>query len=218
MGKIEDLKEEVRSTGIKLIENNLVAGTWGNISARIDDKYMVITPSGVDYKIATSDDMVIVNIHDLTYDHPLKPSSEVKLHSQIYKVRSDVGAVIHIHSMSVSTIAATRREIPPILDDMVQILGPSIKIAKYALPSTKKLVKETMKALKGRNAAILANHGGIALGRDINEAFTAAMILEKTCRVFIESEFLGGAKSINRFEARLMHEYYKRKYSKQGKK
>jgi L-fuculose-phosphate aldolase len=119
--------------------------------------------------------------------------------------------------MNASTVAAARREVPPILDDMVQIIGPTIRVAKYALPTTKKIVKETVKALKGRYGALMANHGAITLGRNIDEAFTAAFVLEKACKAFIEAEFMGGAKSINKFEAYLMHQFYLRKYSKQNK-
>ena len=114
-------------------------------------------------------------------------------------------------------MAAARREVPPILDDMAQIIGPSVRVADYALPSTKKLVSCTMRALAGRNAALLANHGAICVGRDMDEAFVACEILEKSCRAFIEAEFLGGAAPINGIEARIMHEYYIRKYSKQKK-
>jgi L-fuculose-phosphate aldolase len=74
------------------------------------------------------------------------------------------------------------------------------------------------KALKGRNAALLANHGAVCVGRDMEEAFWACQVLEKACKAFIEAEFLGGAKSINKFEAHLMHKYYLMKYSKNKEK
>jgi L-fuculose-phosphate aldolase len=212
--ELKETKQMVADAGRRLIKEGLVAGTWGNISVRIGDE-MIITPSGVDYETASLDDMVVVDIETLKYTHDRKPSSEMKLHAQIYKERKDIFAVVHTHSMNVSTVAAARREVPPILDDMVQIIGPSIRVAKYALPSTKKLVKETVKALKGRFAALMANHGALALGRDLEEAFTVSIIMEKACKAFIEAEFLGGAKAINRFEAKFMHEYYLRKYSKQ---
>ncbi|MCY3412533.1 MAG: class II aldolase/adducin family protein [Candidatus Heimdallarchaeota archaeon] len=213
---IEETKEAVAEAGRRLIREGLVAGTWGNISIRVGD-VMVITPSGVDYETATADDMVVVNIETMEYKHTLKPSSEKKLHAEIYKTRKDINAVVHSHSMNASTVAAARREVPPILDDMAQIIGPSIRVAKYALPSTKKIVKETVKALKGRFAALMANHGAIAIGRDLDEAFTVAIIMEKACKAFIEAEFLGGAKEINKFEAHFMHQYYLRKYSKKKK-
>ncbi len=213
---IDDAKIVVRDAGTKLIENGLVGGTWGNISCRIDDTNMAITPSGMSYETLTPDDIAIVDFttDDITWEGKHKPSAEMKLHIAVYKERKDIGAVIHSHSLNASTVAVARREVPPILDDMVQIIGPTIRVADYALPSTKKIVKKTMKALKGRNAALMANHGAVCIGRDMDEAFTCTFVLEKTCKAFIESEFLGGAKTINKFEAHLMRQYYLRKYGK----
>lgn len=212
--RIMETKKQVVAAGKRLVEEGLVAGTWGNISIRIDDNLMAITPSGGDYHKLSTDDIPVVNLKDGSYEGK-KPSSEKKLHMQIYNERKEINAVIHVHSMNASTVAAARRELPPILDDVAQIIGPSVRVADYALPSTKKIVKVTMKALKGRMAALMANHGAICLGRDIDEAFTCCAVLEKGCKAFIEAEFLGGAKSINKFEAAIMHQYYLKKYSKQ---
>jgi L-fuculose-phosphate aldolase len=120
--------------------------------------------------------------------------------------------------MNASTVAAARREVPPILDDMAQIIGPTVRVAPYALSGTKKIVRVTVRALKGRNAVLMANHGAVCVGRNLDEAFVVCEILEKACKAFIEAEFLGGAKHINKFEAYLMHQYYLRKYSKQDQK
>jgi L-fuculose-phosphate aldolase len=79
-------------------------------------------------------------------------------------------------------------------------------------------VRTTVKALRGRMAALMANHGAVCLGRDLDEAFVVCQILEKSCKAFIEAEFLGGAKSIGAFDAFLMHQYYLRKYSAQARK
>ena len=211
--KIE-VKKIVCEAGKRLSTSGLVAGTWGNISCRIDSDTMVITPSGVNYDTASDADMVVVNLHTMEYQGQHKPSTEVGLHAKIYLTRKKVNAIIHTHSMNASTVAAARREVPPILDDMAQIVGPSIRVAEYALPGTKKITNSTVKALRGRNAVLMANHGALAVGRDIEEAFTTCLVLEKACKVFIEAEFMGGAKSINKFEAHIMHQYYLRKYSK----
>ncbi len=210
---IEEAQQIVCDAGRRLLESNLVAGTWGNISCRVNETQMVVTPSGIDYNDAKPEQMVLVNIEDMTYEG-LKPTTEAKLHAKIYQGREDVNAILHVHSMNASTVAAARREVPPILDDMAQIIGPSIRVAEYAIPGTKKLVKGTYKALKGRNAVLLANHGALCVGRDMDEAFLCAQVLEKACKVFIEAEFLGGAKSIKKFEAWIMHKYYLKKYSK----
>jgi len=214
MSTENDVKSIVCEAGKRLLSENLVSGTWGNLSMRVDSRIMIITPSGLPYEELTPDDMVAVNYLTMDWIGLRKPSSELKLHAEIYRSRKEINAAIHTHQMNASTVAAARREVPPILDDMAQIIGPSVKVAEYALPNTKKIVKNTIKALAGRNAALMANHGAICIGRNMDEAFLACQVLEKACKAFIEAEFLGGAKSINKLEAWIMHEYYLRKYSK----
>ncbi len=209
----DEARKKVRDAGLRLVDAGLTAGTWGNISVRIDDNYMAITPSGGEYISLTCDDITIVNIIDGTWDGK-KPSSEKNLHAAVYQSRREINAVVHTHSTNASVVAAARREVPPVLDDLAQIIGPTVRCADYALPGTKKIVKTTLKALRGRNAALMANHGAICVGRDIEEVFVCCEVLEKGCKAFIEAEFLGGAKKINRFEAALMHQVYLRKYSR----
>lgn len=214
---LNEKKKQVIEAGLKLLEDGLVARTWGNVSIKADEDHMLITPSGRRYNDLMIDEIVLVNIHTSEYDGSIKPSSEHKLHSEIYRTRPGINAVIHTHQMNASTCAAARREVPPILDDMAQIIGPSVRVAPYALPSTKKIVKETVKALKGRMAALMANHGAVCIGRDMDEAFVVCQVLEKACKAFIEAEFLGGAKSINKVEAFVMHQVFLKKYSAQDK-
>jgi len=216
--QISRIRQEIIEGGLRLLKEGLVARTWGNISIRVDDSHMLITPSGRTYEDLSPEDIVLVNYHSSEYEGRIKPSSEKELHCEIYRTRKKIHAVIHTHQMNASTVAAARREVPPILDDMAQIIGPSVRVAEYALPSTKKITKKTVRALRGRNAALMANHGAVCVGRDLDEAFVVCQVLEKACKAFIEAEFLGGAKSINKFEAHLMHQLYIRKYSGQAHK
>jgi len=207
------LKQEIIEGGKRLLREGLVARTWGNISIRVDDTSMLITPSGRSYEELTLDDIVLVNYHTSKYEGTVKPSSEKELHCEIYRTRQEVKAVIHTHQMNASTVAAAQREVPTILDDMPGIIGPTVRVAEYALPSTKKITRKTIQALKGRNAALMANHGAVCIGANLDEAFVVCQMLEKACRVFIESEFLGGTKSVESFDTQLMHQYYLHKYS-----
>jgi L-fuculose-phosphate aldolase len=216
--ELDHQKQIVIDSGIKLLNEGLVSRTWGNVSLRLDDNFMLITPSGRNYTDLTLNDIVLVNYRTSKYEGPIKPSSEKELHCEIYRTRKEINAVIHTHQMNASTVAAARREVPPILDDMAQIIGPSVRCADYALPSTSRIVTKTVKALRGRMAALMANHGAVCVGRDIDEAFVVCQVLEKACKAFIEAEFLGGAKGINIFEAHLMHHFYLRKYSNMAKK
>ena len=207
------VRKLVCDAGKRLVESGLSQGTWGNVSMRLDEKHMVITPSGRDYMMLTPEDMVVVDINTLEWEGLSKPSSESGLHAEIYKTRIKVNGIIHTHPQECCTVAAARVEVPPILDDMVQIIGPTARVADYALPGTKKMIKAVIKALAGRNGCLLANHGAVCTGRTLDEAFTANIVLEKACKAFIEASFLGGAKPLGRIDAKLIYEVYKRKYS-----
>ena len=136
---IEEIRKLVCDSGKQLLAEGYVSGTWGNISLRIDGTFMAITPSGREYETMVDEDIVIVNYRDHSFEGDIKPSSEFKLHTEIYRTRKNINAVIHTHQMNASTVASARREVPPILDDMAQIIGPSVKCADYALPNTKKI-------------------------------------------------------------------------------
>jgi len=214
MKDLNQAKQQVCDAGRRLLDMDLVAGTWGNVSLRFDDECMLITPSGSAYDSMTPEDIAEVKLKDGSYTGK-KPSSEKNLHLEIYRTRKPIRAIVHNHASHSSTVAAARCSVPPILDDMAQIVGPSVRVAKYALPSTRKLVRHTLKALRGRNAVLLANHGAVCIGRDIEEAILCCQVLEKSCKSLIEAEFLGGAQGINKFEAWIMHQYYLKKYSRQ---
>jgi L-fuculose-phosphate aldolase len=218
MQKLETLKMLVVDGGKRLLKEGLVERTWGNISLRVDDAYMLITPSGRTYEDMIPEDIVLVNYRTEKYEGDIKPSSEKGLHCEIYKTRRDANAVIHTHQMNASTVAAARREVPPILDDMTQIIGPTVRVADYAPSATRRIIRKTVKALRGRNAALMANHGAVCVGRDLDEAFVVCQVLEKACKAFIEAEFLGGAKTIRKSRARRMHRHYLQKYSSQSRK
>lgn len=210
-----EARETVRRAGLGLVESGLVDGTWGNVSARCDGVLMVITPSGRDYRELGVGDMVVVDLITGT-SRGGKPSTETPLHAAVYKDRPEIGAIVHTHSASASTVAAARREVPPILDDFAQIVGPSLRVADYAIPGSGSIARGAVKALRGRMAALLANHGVIAIGRDMKEALLCARMAEKGCRAFIEASFLGGAVALSPVEAWVMHKVYLEKYSRRG--
>ncbi|MCB2208061.1 MAG: class II aldolase/adducin family protein [Bacteroidetes bacterium] len=213
-----EIKNIVCQTGKQLLKEGLVVRTWGNVSHRLDEEYMVITPSGKVYDQLEADDMVVVHLKTFEAAGKHKPSSEFKMHAGIYLGRKNINAIIHTHQVNASVVAACRREVPPIFDDQVQLIGPSVRVTDYAMSNTRKIVRKVIKALAGRNAALIANHGAVCIGRDMDEAYTVALLLEKTCKAFIEGEFLGQVKTIHKFQAWVMHNLYLSKYSKEAKK
>lgn len=211
--EINNLKQQIISAGLQLLQQGLVSRTFGNVSIRIDDTYMLITPSGRKYEDLQIHDIVKVNYHNYNYEGVVKPSSELKLHAEIYNVRKEINAVIHTHQQNASTLAAAHHELPPIIDDQAQMIGPGVRLAAYAASSSMQLVTNVIHALEGRMAALMANHGAVCIGRNIEEAFVVSKILEKAAKAYIEASFLGGAKPIPDSEAIKLHKEYLEKYS-----
>jgi len=209
----------VCDAGRKLVREGLVARTWGNISCRVDENTFVITPSGRTYEELTPDDIVPVRIDDLSWSGSIKPSSEKGLHAEVYKLKSDTAAVIHTHQLNASVVASARRDIPLISDEMRDIIGEKIPCAGYGLPGTKKLKTASAAALRetGSKAALMANHGAVCYGTDMDNAFLVATTLERVCARFVEQEYLkiSGEKE---FRTESMHSYYLKKNGRGGRR
>lgn len=203
---------EVCETAKKMSGSGLVAGTWGNISARIDEEYMVITPSGMDYDRLFPEDMVIVNMNTFAYEGNLKPSVEVPVHAAVYLARPSINGIVHTHSTYALTLATARKPIPPICDDQVQILGGDVRVAPYTMPGTKEMADGVVEALDERCGALIANHGAITLGRTLKEAFTASQVLEKTALIYINTQSVGGPVEISEKDVEFFHEFFMTKY------
>ncbi len=180
----QKLREELVEYGKKLVECGLVQGTWGNLSARLDDNYMLVTPSGLDYMRLTPDDMVKVNIASLKYDGKIKPTSEKGLHAEIYKSRPDVKAVIHTHAKYSCVFAAANKNMP-VLDEYADTFSTPIKLGGYALPGTKKLMKNTVEALGDNFGALMANHGMVACGTSLEETFENCAKIEENGKKYL---------------------------------
>ena len=186
---IEEAKHIVCQAGKNLLREGLAARTWGNVSVRISDREMIITPSGRKYDELTPDDMVLVDFYTLKSVGRLKPSSELKLHGQVYKTRPHINAVIHTHQMNASIVAAAQKDLPVLDEQHQHILGGKIiRAAPYALPNSKKITVETEKCIEGSNAALMANHGVVCIGKKLEDAFEVAHTLEAACELFVNGQ------------------------------
>jgi L-ribulose-5-phosphate 4-epimerase len=181
-----ELRAALVAAGKTLVKENLVQGTWGNLSARLDEKRMLVTPSGMDYLSLSPDDMVVVDIETIEYTGKHKPTSEKKLHAAIYADRKEINAVIHTHSEYSSVAAAARASLPASKDEVRRVIGTNIPCAAYGLPGTKKMTQAALLALKDRNGCFLANHGAIAMGTSLENALTACRLIESAAKEYIE--------------------------------
>jgi ribulose-5-phosphate 4-epimerase/fuculose-1-phosphate aldolase len=188
-----DCRAEIVAAGRDLVAKGLVAGTWGNISVRIpDSEEVLITPSGRDYNTLTAAELVVVDSKGRTVSGGI-PSSETPLHLAIYHERRDVQAIVHTHSIFASACAVARRGIPPVIEDLVQIVGGEVEVAAYALPGTVELGLSAVQALGDKQAVLLANHGVIGCGTRLSEAMLACELVEKAAQIYLYANTLGGA-------------------------
>lgn len=180
-------KKLVIEAGEKLVETGLIARTWGNVSCRVDEKTFVITPSGKPYIGLTPDDIVEVAIDTLEWGGNVKPSSEKGVHAEVYKAYPEAGFVIHTHQKAASIISALKSGIDNVTGEAQKLIGDKIFIGAYGLPGTKKLKKGVTAALKlsPSKAVIMAHHGAVCFGADLDEAFAVANSLEKVCTEYI---------------------------------
>lgn len=211
---IKTAKKIVCEAGLNLSQKGLVPRTWGNISQRIDENRFVITPSGRNYNDITPDDIVLMDIHDLSYEGSVKPSSEKRLHAEVLRNRKNVNAVIHTHQTHASTVAAAKCVIPVTDREVQNKIGTSINCTPNAIPGSKKLARLIAMALDNNNAALIANHGTFCAGENMDDAFEVAILLEKICLKFIEDSFLDHTGRHAPFDIKEMHEYYLTHYSK----
>lgn len=169
-------REQLLKTSQKLVDTGLNKGTSGNASIRVGDGFLV-TPSGMAVEEMSPDNMVYMQL-DGSFEQSKKPSSEWRFHRDILARRIDINAVIHTHSMFATTLACLHKEIPPFHYMIAVAGGDNIKCAPYALFGSQQLSDNALTALMDRKACLLANHGMICLGRDLEDALAVAVEVE----------------------------------------
>lgn len=174
----QEARALIIEAGHRLLQEKLIARTWGNISARISDTQFIITPSGRAYDTLRPEDLVKVNVKYGTAEGNYKPSSEKGIHAAAYQLRKDVDFVIHTHQFYASAICAAGED------------APFAPCAAYGLPGTKKLKNAVAKVIRDnprRKAFLMARHGAVCLGTSYDDAFNVVENLESQCKMLFES-------------------------------
>ena len=222
--KLEKIRQSVVEAGLALAHSGMTIGTYGNISCRVDENYIAITPSGRDYQQLISAEIVITDLEgsvqsfageDGNRTNSLHPSSELPLHLEIYKNFPEARAIVHTHSVYASALAAAHKDLPPIIEDLTQITGGAVRCTDYTIAGTKELGLNAVKAMEGgRSAALLANHGAVCWGRDMKEALATAQLLEKAAQIYCVAHSFGSPFPLNENTASTLHDFYLNHYSK----
>lgn len=168
---------EVLKTALAMSRSGLSPGRSGNVSRRLGEG-MLITPSGMAYETLSRDDIVHVGPDGATRHGERRPSSEWRFHLAVYAARSDVGGVVHTHSMHATVLACAHVAIPAFHYMVAIVGGKSIPLVPYATFGTEALSRHVAKGLKKRNACLMANHGQIAVGPNCEKALELAAEVE----------------------------------------
>jgi ribulose-5-phosphate 4-epimerase/fuculose-1-phosphate aldolase len=187
------VRDEIARLGRTLEAAGLLDLTAGNISARIDADALAITPSGIPYGDTGAEDVVVCALEDgAVLDGARRPSSELPLHRAIYAARPDAGAVVHTHSPYATTFAVLREPIPAVHYAIARLRTAEVPVVDYATYGSDELARLAFGVLgDGARAALLANHGAVALGADLAEAGRNARVLETLAATFWRARAIG---------------------------
>lgn len=184
-------RNDIAAFGRKLISAGLTTGTGGNLSLfNRPENLVAISPSGTEYGNIQPEDIVILDLAGNVVEGRLKPSSELDFHLALYKRRPDIHAVVHTHSTYATTIACLNREIPAV-HYLVGFAGNKVPVAPYATFGTPALATNITRTIGEYNAVLLANHGLVAVGPTMVNAFSIAEQVEFVARIYYQTRCIG---------------------------
>ena len=188
-------RQKLIQYGKKMVENNLTFSTGGNLSIRIDDRSFLITPSGMAYESLKERDLVVMTSEGEILKGDRKPSSEWHMHGAIYNARPEINVLIHTHSPFVSVVSSLGEELPPISYLIASAGTRTVPLARYETFGTKELGEAAVEAMGNCKAVMLANHGLIAGGDTLAQAFSLAQEIEFCAFMYVTA--LSTGKKIN---------------------
>jgi L-fuculose-phosphate aldolase len=204
---VSKLKTEVIKYSKKLNIKNLSALRSGNISIRAKEKGVegfYITPSGMKYSSLKIKDIVFVSLKGIFDKKKNKPSSEWRFHQDIYVNKKEAKAIVHAHSTCATAVSSHQKNIPAFHYMVAVAGGEDLKCTKYATFGTKQLSKNIIKALKNRSACLIANHGQVAFGDNLEKAFELAQEIENICHQYINALRIGIPKILSKKEMKIV--------------
>ena len=194
-------REAVCRVGKLLYERGYVAANDGNISVKVGEDRLLITPSGVSKGRMTPEMLLVTDLDGNVLEGDRHPSSEGKMHLEVYRGRPDVNAVVHAHPPVATAFAVCRRGLEtPYLSELVAGLGQVPCTTSFAMLSTEEVPESVRPYLEDHNALLLANHGALAWGGDLWEAFDRLETVEHTAKIVLNAQLLGGGVPLTEAE------------------
>jgi L-fuculose-phosphate aldolase len=194
------VRADILEIGRRLYARGYTASNDGNISVRLDDRRLIMTPTGVCKGFMSADMMCITDLDGRKIAGDRNPSSEIKMHLEVYRQRPDVRAVVHAHPPIATGFAVAGIPLDrAVLAEVVTTLG-SVPIADYATPSTRELPESVRKYVKAHDGILLANHGALTLGPDVFAAYYKMETIEHFAKISLVARMLGGERLLSREE------------------
>jgi L-fuculose-phosphate aldolase len=175
-----------------MLQSGLTSGTSGNVSSRLDDGHIVITPSSVPYLEMTADDLVVLDLDGKLVSGRKPPSSEKLLHLACYRAFEEVTAVLHSHPPHATMFACARQPVPPVIDEALVFIGGEVPVAEYAMSGSAEVGVNAAAVLGHVGSALLANHGLVTIAASAGDALRQAGIVEHCAHVAWGARALGG--------------------------
>jgi L-fuculose-phosphate aldolase len=183
------LRGSVLAACRRAAEHGLVIGTAGNVSARTGDR-VAVTATGADFATMGEEHVVVVDLDGRLLEGDLEPTSELDLHLGLHRLADGDSAVVHTHA-PVSTAMSTVLDELPVIHYQQLLLGGPVRVAAYATFGSRALADHVRAALEGRQAALMANHGSVAVGATTDKALEHALLLEWLCTVYRDASVVG---------------------------
>lgn len=204
---ITQAREKVAKKGVEMLEENLTQRTSGNISLRLDDDHIAISPTSIPYHDISPSDVPLINIDNDQIAGEIQPSSEAPMHTAVYRNREDIDAIIHTHSPFATTFAALGKPLLP-SHYLIAFAGKKVEVAEYGTNGTQELAENAIEALGDRHAVLLRNHGVLAGGPSLEEAHNIASRVEYCAQIHFQASLLGEPELVNDSELDDLIDYF----------
>lgn len=210
----EETRKAVCDTAKRMMKDGLVKLTSGNVSCRVPGTtFFAITPSGMDYETMVPTDVCIVDMNGRVINGHRRPSTETALHRLAYERRPDVNGVVHTHSIYASAFACLGQAMPIISTELAALVGGTIRCAPYAKSGTEEFAAAALNTLGSEDLAVLfQNHGVMAVGRSLKEAYAVAVGLEEAAMIYHLAKQMGDPIVIPEEERHRMFREFRRSY------
>lgn len=201
-------KELVLNMAKSALKYGLVTAAEGNFSVRISNRNLfAITPSAIEYDKLTLEDIVVINTEGEKIFGDKKPSSEWPLHATIYENKPEINSVVHTHSIYASIMAVIGEGIPVIIEEQVVYVKGDIRVAEYGITGTLDLAENALKALEDRRAALLKNHGLVAIAEKPEKAIYIALVAEKLAKIYYYASLRGKFSTVPDWAVELIKQH-----------